>query len=108
MKMQPKVFDCKGKPLVEQLIVGNGSRIKIAFEPYGYDVPSIGVGASLRLKAVQIVDLVNAEVGGFGFGEEDGNFVVEANNNNDNTDMSDDEEDEDIFSEENEEADGDY
>ena len=107
MKMQPKVFDCKGKPLVEQLIVGNGSRIKIAFEPYGYDVPSIGVGASLRLKAVQIVDLVNAEVGGFGFGEEEGNFVVEANNNNDNTDESDDEEDEDIFAEENEE-DGDY
>ena len=46
---------------------------------------------------------LNAEVGGFGFGEEDGNFVVEANNNNDNTSESDDEEYEDIFAEENEE-----
>ena len=107
MKMQPKVFDCKGKPIVEQMLVGNGSRIKIAFEPYGYDVASIGIGASLRLKAVQIVDLVNSETGGFGFGEEDGSFVVEANNNNSNTGAEDDDEEEDIFSEENEE-DGDY
>lgn len=107
MKMQPKVFDCKGKPLVEQLMVGNGSRIKIAFEPFGYDVASIGIGASLRLKAVQIVDLVNSDTGGFGFGEEEGNFVVEANNNN-NTGAEDDDEEEDIFAEDENEEDGDY
>lgn len=107
MKMQPKVFDCKGKPLVEQQMVGNGSRIKIAFEPFGYDVASIGIGASLRLKAVQIVDIVNSDTGGFGFGEEEGNFVVEAKNNN-NTGAEDDDDEEDIFSEEENEEDGDY
>ena len=88
-------------------MVGNGSRIKIAFEPFGYDVASIGIGASLRLKAVQIVDLVNSDTGGFGFGEEEGNFVVEANNNN-NTGAEDDDEEEDIFAEEEDEEDGDY
>ncbi|QDP59077.1 MAG: putative helix-destabilizing protein [Prokaryotic dsDNA virus sp.] len=42
--------------------VGSGSEIKIGFEPYVWYVPSMGVGITLRLKAVQVLNLV--EFGG--------------------------------------------
>jgi hypothetical protein len=42
--------------------VGSGSEIKIGFEPFVWYVPSMGVGITLRLKAVQVLNLV--EFGG--------------------------------------------
>lgn len=74
------IFDAKGKPIkTTDLNIWSGSTLKIAFEISGYFVASIGAGVSLRLKAVQILNLVeggSADAEFFGFTEEEG-FSIE-------------------------------
>jgi hypothetical protein len=73
----PAVLDSKKTPMSNKTLIGNGSRVKVAFEPYPYVMLSTKkVGVSLRLKAVQVLDLV--EYGNSAtsvFDEEDG-FVA--------------------------------
>ena len=53
------VVDAKRHPVNSEISVGNGSVCKVAFEPMPYMVAGTKmVGVSLRLKAVQIIDLV--------------------------------------------------
>ena len=68
--------DSQGKK-IEMPNVGSGSILKLAVEPSTWFVPSQGFGYSLRLKAVQIIDLCefgeSGDQGDFGFScEEDG------------------------------------
>ena len=74
------IFDAKGKPIkTNDLNIWSGSTLKIAFEISGYFVASIGAGVSLRLKAVQVLNLVeggSADAEFFGFTEEEG-FSIE-------------------------------
>ena len=76
-EQQPAVIDAKKQPLPKDMLIGNGSRVKVAFEPIPYIMQSTKkVGVSLRLKAVQVIDLV--EYGNSAtsvFDEEDG-FVA--------------------------------
>ncbi len=73
-EQQPAVVDSKRVPLTKETLIGNGSKVKIAFEPVSYVMPSTKkAGVSLRLKAVQVIDLV--EYGNSAtsvFDEEDG------------------------------------
>ena len=73
-EQQPAVLDAKKQPLPKDMLIGNGSRVKVAFEPFPYIMQSTKkVGVSLRLKAVQVLDLV--EYGNAAtsvFDEEDG------------------------------------
>jgi hypothetical protein len=76
LEMKPKVFDAKGTPIIEPVVIGNGSTVKIAYEPNPYST-SIGTGVSLRLKAMQVIELKEMNGAGdgansFGFGEEEG------------------------------------
>ena len=69
-------FDSQGKK-IEMPNVGSGSTLKLAVEPATWYVPSQGFGYTLRLKAVQILDLCefgeSGDQGDFGFScEEDG------------------------------------
>ncbi len=70
----PAVFDAKVKPMDKSVLIGNGSKVKVAFEPIPYVMPSTKkAGVSLRLKAVQVIDLI--EYGNSAssvFDEEDG------------------------------------
>lgn len=70
----PAVLDSKKVPMSKDTLVGNGSKVKVAFEPIPYVMPSTKkAGVSLRLKAVQVIDLV--EYGNSAtsvFDEEDG------------------------------------
>jgi hypothetical protein len=74
-EQKPAIFDAKGKPLQDAKI-GGGSKVKVAYELVPYYTAIAGAGVSLRMKAVQVIDLV--EYGGgagadaYGFGEEDG------------------------------------
>lgn len=72
--MKPAIFDAKGKPAA--LKVGGGSTVKVALEASPYNSPTLGCGISLRLQAVQVIDLVEfsggQDAGAYGFGEEDG------------------------------------
>jgi len=76
---KPVVVDAKRQPLNPDIAIGNGSDVKVAFEPRPYVMNSTKqVGVSLRLKGVQVINLV--EYGNSVstmFDEEDG-YVAEA------------------------------
>jgi len=72
----PALFDSKGQPVRDrESLKGmwSGTVAKVNFEACPFYQAALGAGITLRLKAVQIIDLV--EGGGsaesFGFGEED-------------------------------------
>lgn len=72
---KPALFDAKGKPL-NDVNVGGGSKVKVSYECVPFFTALIGAGISLRLRAVQVIDLVEfsggAAAGAYGFEEEDG------------------------------------
>ena len=73
-EQKPDLFDAKGKVLVNPNI-GGGSKVKVAFELFPFYTPLVGAGVSLRLRAVQVLDLVeynSRSAAGYGFGEEEG------------------------------------
>jgi len=75
---KPIVVDAKRKPLDKDTPVGNGSIIKVAYMPIPYMMASTKqVGVSLRMKGVQVIDLVEFGGGASMFDEEDG-FVSQA------------------------------
>lgn len=71
------LLDTKGKPVTD--LIGAGSILKCASEVKPWYVPALGVGVSLRLRAVQVIDLkapsqmVSAEA--FGFSTDEEGFV---------------------------------
>lgn len=70
------LFDAKGKPIAKKIKLGNGSTIKVSYTvaPY-YNATNKGVGLSLRLVAIQVIELVEYSAGNaesYGFGEEEG------------------------------------
>jgi len=78
---KPILYDAKGNVFdPKDKIVWGGTTAKVAFQIAPYHVGSIGAGVSLRLKAVQILNLVTGsnDSTSFGFKEEDG-FVAETN-----------------------------
>ena len=77
-------YDSQGKK-IETPKIGSGSTLKMAVEVNTWFVPSQGFGYTLRLRAVQVIDLV--EYGGgdgsFGFGAEEDGYVGEGESFND-------------------------
>lgn len=75
------VFDAAGKPIKGDNI-GNGSIVKVAATIIPFHVSNAVNGLSLRLNAVQVLNLVEYGQGGsaksYGFGEEEG-YVCEEN-----------------------------
>lgn len=70
-----KLFDSKGNAFPQEDIIWGGSKIKVAFNAAPFNTAMAGIGASLRIKAVQVIDLVTGGSGNassFGFGEEEG------------------------------------
>lgn len=63
-EQRPSIFDAAGKPMTEQ--VGSGSKIKVGCEVVPYSTAMAGTGVTLRLKAVQVLELVEF-TGGDGF-----------------------------------------
>jgi hypothetical protein len=75
-EQKPAIFDAKGKPLGAEVKIGGGTKGKLAYEIVPYYTAIAGAGISLRLKAVQVIDLKEfgggASADAYGFGEEDG------------------------------------
>lgn len=75
-EQKPALFDAKGKPLVGELKVGGGSIIRVSCEVVPYYTAIAGAGISLRLKAVQLIELKEYSGGSnadsYGFSEEEG------------------------------------
>lgn len=88
-EQRPKVFDAKGKIITKTLSVYSGTKMKVAFQCIPYFTNMLGSGATLRLKAVQILELVEGKKGNgddaaeeqFGFSKEDG-FEIKPESNN--------------------------
>lgn len=75
------LFDAKGKAVdPAKNAIWGGSKIKVAFDAVPFYVPALGAGLSLRLKGVQILELVSGGAGSaesLGFQKEDGFEVSE-------------------------------
>jgi len=56
LEQRPVLVDSKVQPMVEN--IGSGSQLLIEFDPYTWFVPALGVGMTLRLKGVQVLELV--------------------------------------------------
>ena len=54
-EQRPALFDAKNKPMNER--IGGGSVIRVATDVFPWYTPALGVGVSLRCKAVQVLDL---------------------------------------------------
>ena len=77
IKMSPQIFDAKGNKVKTVPNIGAGSVIKVNFAPDGYYTDAAHMaGITLRLNAVQILELVEfgggGNAGSYGFGKEDG------------------------------------
>jgi len=68
---KPAVLDAKRKPMSGEKLIGNGSRVKVAFNPSVYFVQGT-VGVTLKLDAVQVIDLVPHKDPAALFDDEDG------------------------------------
>ena len=76
IKQPPLVHDSKLNIWPQDKLIGNGSKVRIAFSPWSWAGPS-GKGMSLELEQVQVIDLVSYENETENpFKEEDGNAVV--------------------------------
>ena len=70
---KPLIVDAKRQPFSGSSIWG-GSEAKVSFTPFMYNVAAVGLGITLRLKAAQILNLVEGgdSAQSYGFSEEEG------------------------------------
>ena len=70
-KQRPALFDSELKPInPEDTNIWGGSILRVSFQPFPWFTPALGAGVSLRLKSVQVKELVEgggqtAEASGF-------------------------------------------
>ncbi len=72
-EQRPVIYDSQGTP--SKALIYGGSTLKVAFEIIPFFTTLVGAGISLRLKAVQIIELRtkgDRSAESFGFGKEDG------------------------------------
>ena len=76
-EQRPALFDASGKPMSET--VGSGSTVKVGCEVVPYYTAMAGAGVTLRLKAVQVLELVEYSGGGdfdsWEFSKDESGFV---------------------------------
>jgi hypothetical protein len=73
--MRPAFFDAKGKPLPPDTKIGGGSVLRVSFEPVPYFTATVGAGVTLRIKAVQVIELKEfgeRSAEDYGFEQEEG------------------------------------
>lgn len=70
---KPTLFDAKGKPMLNVNVWG-GSEIKVSAELIPYFTSMVGAGVSMRLRAAQVIKLIEggSNSSGYGFKEEEG------------------------------------
>lgn len=59
------LFDANVKPITDEPKIGSGTKLRMSVTPYTWYVPSQGFGYTLRLKAVQIIELLEYQSTGF-------------------------------------------
>lgn len=78
------LFDAKGAP--SKARIGGGSTIKVSFQVIPFPPAAFGTGISLRLNAVQVLDLVTfgggANANSYGFAQEEGYEATDESEDN--------------------------
>jgi len=74
------LFDSRGNPWDRAVIIRGGSKIRLNVRPKTWFSPLLGVGVSLELLAVQVIELADGELSSqaaesFGFTEVEGGYV---------------------------------
>jgi len=73
-EQRPALFDAGGRPMSE--LIGGGSKVKVGCEIVPYSTAATGTGITLRLKAVQVIELATVSSGdsfeSWSFSEEQG------------------------------------
>ena len=57
-KQRPGLFDNELKPISPDITIWGGSILRVSYQPFSWYTPMLGAGVSLRLKSVQVKDLV--------------------------------------------------
>ena len=69
------IFDSKGSRVDNVPNIGSGSQLKLSVEVYTWFSDLQGFGYTLRLKAAQLLELMEYSSGGSVFGKEDGSYI---------------------------------
>ena len=68
---RPQLLDAKKNPISSNTSIWGGSIMKVAYQPVPYYTPMLGAGITARLKAVQVISLVEGKDSNL-FSKEDG------------------------------------
>ena len=68
---RPQLFDAKKNPIPLSTIIWGGSKMRVAYNLVPYYTPMLGAGITARLKAVQVISLVEGKDSNL-FNKEDG------------------------------------
>ena len=68
---RPQLFDAKKNPVPLSTIIWGGSKMRVAYNLVPYYTPMLGAGVTARLKAVQVIELVEGKDSNL-FSKEDG------------------------------------
>ena len=68
---RPQLFDAKKNPIPLSTLIWGGSKLRVAFNLVPYYTPMLGAGVTARLKAVQVISLVEGKDSNL-FSKEDG------------------------------------
>ena len=68
---RPQLFDAKKNPIPLSTIIWGGSKMRVAFNLVPYYTPMLAAGITARLKAVQVISLVEGKDSNL-FSKEDG------------------------------------
>lgn len=95
-EVRPAIYDATGKPIPQnELKIASGSKVKVCAELVPFFTDLVGAGITLRLKAVQIIELVEYQgvsAERFGFGSEEG-YTFGSDDTADSSEGNDDEAD---------------
>ena len=58
---RPALFDAKNNPIDNSILIFGGSKMKIAYSLVPYFTPMLGAGITARIKAVQVIELVEGK-----------------------------------------------
>ena len=68
---RPQLFDAKKNPIPLSTLIWGGSKLRVAYNLVPYYTPILGAGVTARLKAVQVISLVEGKDSNL-FSKEDG------------------------------------
>ena len=68
---RPQLFDAKKNPIPLSTLIWGGSKMRVAYNLVPYYTPMLGAGITARLKAVQVIELVEGKDSNL-FEKEDG------------------------------------